>query len=77
MNFTPKRRAMTSEEARRVKLAGHLAEQEFADLIGGRIYSSAKKKIVVDTRGGIHLIKSSNGEVDYFVVKESKIFRVF
>jgi len=53
-----KRRAMTTEAARRVKLAGHQAEKEFANLIGGQIYPGSRKKDVVDARGNIHSVKS-------------------
>lgn len=53
-----KRRAMTSEKARSVKLAGHEVEKEFAELIGGKVYIGTNKKDVLDRQGNIHSVKS-------------------
>ena len=55
-----KRRAMTTEAARRVKLSGHEAEKEFADLIGGQIYPGTRKKDVIDAQNNIHSVKSGD-----------------
>ncbi len=55
-----KRRAMITEAARRVKLAGHQAEKEFPDLIGGQIYPGSRKTDVVDAQGNIHSVKSGD-----------------
>jgi hypothetical protein len=62
-----KRRAMTTEQARRVKLAGHEAEKEFADLIGGYKYPGSKKKDVVDNQGNVHSIKSGDKKWQIFL----------
>lgn len=64
---TRKRRAMTTETARRVRLAGHQAEKEFADLIGGQIYPGARKKDVVDAQGNIHSVKSGDKKWQIFL----------
>lgn len=62
-----KRRAMTTEAARRVKLAGHEAEQEFANLIGGQVYVGSRKKDVLDRQGNIHSIKSGEKKWQIFL----------
>lgn len=62
-----RRRAMSSEHARRVKLAGHQAEQEFADLIGGKIYSGSRKRDVVDQQGNVHSVKSGEKKWQCFL----------
>lgn len=67
-----KRRAMTSEEARRVKLAGHQAESEFAQIIGGRIYPGSRKKDVIDTQGNIHSVKSGDKKWQIFLYSRSR-----
>ncbi|MCX5783906.1 MAG: hypothetical protein NTW04_05665 [Elusimicrobia bacterium] len=58
---------MTTTEARRVKLAGHEAEKEFADAIGGRIYHGSRKKDVVDVQGNIHSVKSGDKKWQIFL----------
>ncbi len=71
-----KRRAMTTENVRRVKLAGHEAEQEFADLIGGQKYPGSRKKDVVDAQGNTHSIKNGeriNGKFFYMPKADLKI----
>ena len=67
-----KRRAMTTENARRVKLAGHEAEKEFADLIGGFIYPGSKKKDVVDKQGNIHSVKSGEKKWQIFLYSRNR-----
>lgn len=62
-----KRRAMTSEAASRVKLAGHEAEKEFAELIGGHIYPGSRKKDVVDIQGNMHSVKSGEKKWQIFL----------
>jgi len=62
-----KRRAMTTEAARRVKLAGHEAEKEFADLIGGQIYPGTRKKDVIDAQNNIHSVKSGDKKWQIFL----------
>lgn len=62
-----KRRAMTTEVARRVKLAGHEAEREFADFIGGQIYPGVRKKDVIDPQGNIHSVKSGEKKWQIFL----------
>ena len=62
-----KRRAMTTEKARKVKLAGHAAEKEFADLIRGQIYPGTRKKDVIDTQGNIHSVKSGDKKWQIFL----------
>lgn len=58
---------MTSSEARRVRRAGHEAEEEFANLIGGEIYPGARKKDVVDAQGNIHSVKSGDKKWQIFL----------
>lgn len=67
-----KRRAMTTENARRVKLAGHAAEKEFADLIGGFVYPGSRKKDVVDKQGNIHSIKSGDKKWQMFLYGKNR-----
>jgi len=62
-----KRRAMTTEAARRVKLSGHEAEKEFADLIGGQIYPGTRKKDVIDAQNNIHSVKSGDKKWQVFL----------
>lgn len=69
---TRKRRAMTTENARRVKLAGHEAEKEFADLIGGYKYPGSKKKDVVDKQGNVHSIKSGDKKWQIFLYGKNR-----
>lgn len=64
---TRKRRAMTSEKARRVKSAGHEAEKEFADLVVGQIYLGTRKKDVIDAQNNIHSIKSGEKKWQIFL----------
>lgn len=71
-NQLRKRRAMTTENARRVKLAGHEAEKEFAGLIGGFIYPGSRKKDVVDKQGNIHSIKSGEKKWQIFLYSRSR-----
>ncbi|MFH1457311.1 MAG: hypothetical protein ABIF17_04365 [Patescibacteria group bacterium] len=61
------RRAMTTENARRVKLAGHEAEMEFAELIGGQIYPGTRKKDVIDKQNNIHSVKSGEKKWQIFL----------
>lgn len=67
-----KRRAMTTENARRVKLAGHAAEKEFTDLIGGFVYPGSRKKDVVDKQGNIHSIKSGDKKWQMFLYGKNR-----
>lgn len=67
-----KRHAMSTEAARRVKLAGHAAEKEFADLIGGQIYPGSRKKDVVDAQGNIHSVKSGDIKWQIFLYSKSR-----
>lgn len=67
-----KRRAMTTENARRVKLAGHKAEKEFADLIGGQVYLGTNKKDVLDKQGNIHSIKSGDKKWQIFLYGKNR-----
>ena len=62
MTKVNKRHAMTHEKASLVKTRGHAVEKEFADLIGGRVYSSAigRKKDVVDPQDNLHSVKSGD-----------------
>lgn len=62
-----KRRAMTTEAARRVKLAGHEAEKEFANLIHGQIYQGTRKKDVIDKQNNIHSVKSGDKKWQIFL----------
>lgn len=64
-----RRRAMTSDRARTVRAAGHQAEEEFAELIGGRVYSrrSGRKKDVVDKHGDLHSVKSGEKKWQIFL----------
>lgn len=57
-NSIRKSRAMSSDKARNVRQAGHDAEDEFAELIGGRTDIRTRKKDVVDKNNGIHSVKS-------------------
>lgn len=72
-NPTRRRRAMTSENARRVRAEGHKAEQEFATLIGGTIYSSGRKKDVVDKRGDVHSVKSGEKKWQIFLYSKNRL----
>ena len=67
-----KRRAMTTENARRVKLAGHKAEEEFANLIQGYKYPGSKKKDVVDKQGNVHSIKSGDKKWQVFLYGKNR-----
>lgn len=70
---TPKkRRAMTTEAARRVKLAGHAAEKEFADIIGGQIYPGTRKKDVIDAQNNIHSVKSGDKKWQIFLYSKKR-----
>lgn len=73
MNNQKKKRAMTSENARRVRQQGHDAEEEFASLIGGKTHSSGKKKDVIDKRGDIHSVKSGDKKWQIFLCKSVTI----
>lgn len=55
-----RRRAMTSEQASRVKLSGHQNEQDFATLIGGSVNlgSHTDKKDVIDAQHRSHSVKA-------------------
>ena len=67
-----KRRAMTSENASRVKLAGHAAEKEFADLIGGQVYPGVRKKDVIDKQNNIHSVKSGEQKWQIFLYGQKR-----
>lgn len=67
-----KRRAMTTENARRVKLAGHLVEKEFAELVDGQIYPGTKKKDVIDQQGNIHSVKSGDKKSQVFLYSRQR-----
>jgi len=60
---------MSSAEASRVKKAGHSAEKEFAELIGGKVYSShtGMKKDVLDKNNDFHSVKSGNKKWQIFL----------
>lgn len=68
-----KRRAMTSENARRVRQQGHDAEEEFANLIGGKTHGSGKKKDVIDKRGDIHSVKSGDKKWQIFLYRYQRL----
>lgn len=72
-NSIRRRRAMTSDGARTVRAAGHAAEEEFTSLIGGTIYSSARKKDVIDKRGDIHSVKSGKKKWQIFLYSEWRL----
>ncbi len=63
---------MTTENARRVRLAGHEAEKEFADLIGGFVYPGSRKKDVIDKQGNIHSIKSGDIKWQIFLYSRNR-----
>ncbi len=67
-----KRRAMTTENARRDKLAGHADEKEFAELIGGFVYPGSRKKDVVDKQGNIHSVKSGDKKWQMFLYGKNR-----
>lgn len=67
-----RRRAMTTERARSVKLAGHQAEKEFADLIGGQVYVGSRKKDVIDAQGNIHSVKSGEKKWQIFLYGQNR-----
>lgn len=68
-----KRRAMTPENARRVRQLGHKAEEEFANLIGGKTHGSGKKKDVIDKRGDIHSVKSGKKKWQIFLYSYQRL----
>ena len=63
---------MTTENARRVKLAGHAAEQEFAGLIGGMVYLGSREKDVIDRQGNIHSVKSGDQKWQIFLYGKNR-----
>ncbi len=63
---------MTTAAARRVELAGHEAEKEFADLIGGFIYPGSRKKDVIDAQGNIHSVKSGDKKWQIFLYSRNR-----
>lgn len=67
-----KTRAMSTENARKVKLAGHEAEREFANLIGGQIYPGTRKKDVIDLQNNIHSIKSGQKKWQIFLYSKNR-----
>lgn len=69
ITFTRRRRAMTSVRARNVRASGHQAEDEFAELIGGKVYSkrSGRKKDVVDKYGDLYSVKSGEKKWQIFL----------
>lgn len=67
-----KLRAMSTKAARRVKLAGHQAEREFAVLIGGQIYPGSRKKDVIDAQGNIHSVKSGHKKWQIFLYRKKR-----
>ncbi len=73
-NDIKKRRthAMSTEKAREVKLAGHEAEREFANLIGGQIYPGTRKKDVIDSQNNIHSVKSGQKKWQIFLYGENR-----
>ncbi len=58
---------MSSEKASEVKREGHAAESEFAKIIDGKIYSSGRKKDVVDKKGDLHSVKSGDQKWQIFL----------
>ena len=59
-NTKPKKRAMSSEHASEVKIAGHKNEEDFARIIGGEVNrgSHTDKKDVIDTHHRSHSVKA-------------------
>lgn len=70
-----KKRAMSSEKARRVKKQGHIDAREFASLLGiGREYKSdpIAKKDVIDNEGNTFSVKSGEKKWQIFLYGESR-----
>ena len=59
-NTQPKKRAMSSQHASEVKIAGHKNEEDFARIIGGEVNrgSHTDKKDVIDTQHRSHSVKA-------------------
>ena len=71
-----KRRAMSSEKARKVRADGHIHAVEFAELIG--VNSDYKnnpqaKKDVIDLSGDAHSVKSGNKRWQIFLYSKNRI----
>jgi len=71
-----KRKAMSSEKARKVRADGHLDAQEFASLIG--LKSDYKndpkaKKDVIDLSGDAHSVKSGEKRWQIFLYGKNRI----
>ena len=64
---------MTTENARRVKLAGHAAEKEFAELINGKVSTGSRKKDVIDSNGYVYSIKSGDKKWQIFLYGRSRL----
>lgn len=71
-NPTRRRRAMTTENARRVRAAGHAAEKEFAELIDGKTDARTRKKDVVDKNNDVHSVKSGEKKWQIFLYSKSR-----
>lgn len=71
----PKRRAMTSENASRVRQQGHDAEAEFAQLIGGKVnvYGIGRKKDVIDQQNNLHSVKSGDKKWQIFLYSYQRL----
>lgn len=68
-------RGMTSERASFVKKRGHEIEQEFADLIGGKVYTKkgTRKKDVHDKSGDSHSVKSGEKKWQIFLYGRDRV----
>ena len=70
-----KKRAMSSEEASRVKRGGHEAEKRFAEMIGGEVAKRQEKKDVIDSRGDYHSVKSGRLKWQIFLYRRETLSR--
>lgn len=72
--ITRKPRAMTSVRARAVRVAGHQAENEFAELIGGTVYKrgSGRKKDV-EWQGDLFSVKSGDLKWQIFLYGKKRL----
>lgn len=68
----PKRRAMNTTQARKVKQAGHADESRFADLIGGRVLHSSEKADVTGGGNRLYSVKSGNQKWQAFLYGKSR-----
>lgn len=70
-----KKRAMTHDEASRVKLAGHKDEKEFAAAIGGELFRGdpRAKTDVVDKNGCAYSVKSGAKKWQIFLYSQKRL----